>query len=161
MLQIIARRQKLKIQISWNDNQSGTKEERRKERKVRGKGIIRYIADTRVNYANKIDSSRDTIAMTIPGYLPPIIPFHREYKIRPIRLKLRRPLKMHTVTRNALYVIHSPVATTVRKYIYKAIDRLASMSRSPPKINAESNISTVLTLNANLSLMILPSSFTF
>lgn len=35
------------------------------------------------------------------------------------------------------------------------------MSRSPPKINAESNISRALTLNANLSLMILASSFTF
>lgn len=33
------------------------------------------------------------------------------------------------------------------------------MSRSPPKINAESNISRALTLNANLSLMILASSF--
>ena len=32
------------------------------------------------------------------------------------------------------------------------------MSRSPPKINAESNISRALTLNANLSLMILAPS---
>lgn len=89
-------------------------------------------------------SSRDTIAMTIPNYLQPIIPFHHEYKIRPIRLKLGSLafLKMHTVTRNNFICnSFSQPATTVRKYIYKAIDRLASMSRSPPKINAESNIS--------------------
>lgn len=89
-------------------------------------------------------SSRDTIAMTIPNYLQPIIPFHHEYKIRPIRLKLGSLafLKMHTVTRNNFICnSFSQPATRVRKYIYKAIDRLASMSRSPPKINAESNIS--------------------
>lgn len=63
-----------------------------------------------------------------------------------IQNRISRRLKnASTITRNnSIYVIHSPYptcTTVVENNIYKAIDRLASMSRSPPKINAESNIS--------------------